>query len=85
MTKDISLRRFISSLTFAVGFVLTAVYFFDVKASVVLSFFWYSILLVILIVPFAWLMSFLLRKIKKRRKLLVDLDSSDISDGNKNV
>tara|TARA_B100000700_G_C14857829_1_gene767139 strand:- start:603 stop:860 length:258 start_codon:yes stop_codon:yes gene_type:complete len=85
MTKDISLRRFISSLIFAVGFVLTAVYFFDVKASVVLAFFLYSILLVILIVPFAWLMSFLLRKIKKRRKLLVELESSDISEGYKNV
>ena len=71
------LRKFLSSSTFALGFVLSAVYFFDVELSEVARFLFASGLLVLSMIVFALITFLVIRKFRKDRKGLFDLNPDD--------
>jgi len=75
--KSNDLRKFLSSSTFAVGFVLSAVYFFDVELSEVARFFFSSGLLVLSMIVLALVIFLVTNKFRKSRKGLFDLNSDD--------
>ena len=75
--KRNDLRKFVSSSTFAVGFVLSAVYFFDVELSEVVRFFFSSGLLVLSMIVLALVIFLVANKFRKNRKGLFDLNSDD--------
>ena len=71
------LRKFLSSSTFALGFVLSAVYFFDVELSEVARFLFASGLLVFSMIALALITFLVIKKFRKNRKGLLDLNSDD--------
>ena len=71
------LRKFVSSSTFAVGFVLSAVYFFDVELSVVARFLFASGLLVLSMIALALIIFLIVNKFRKNRKALFNLKFGD--------
>ena len=75
--KRNDLRKFLSSSSFAVGFIACAVYFFDVELSKVSVFFFYSGLLVLSMMALALLMFLLMNKFRKTRKALLDFRSDN--------
>ena len=75
--KRNDLQKFVSSSTFAVGFVLSAVYFFDVELSVVARFLLASGLLVLSMIALALIIFLIVNKFRKNRKALFNLDSDD--------
>ncbi len=75
--KSNDLRKFLSSSTFAVGFVLSAVYFFDVKLSEVSRFFFSSGLLVLAMIVLALVIFLVMNRFRKNRKRLFDLKADD--------
>ena len=75
--KSNDLRKFLSSSTFAFGFVLSAVYFFDVELSEVVRFFFSSGLLVLSMIVLALVIFLVANKFRKNRKGLFDLNSDD--------
>ena len=70
--KRNDLRKFLSSSTFAVAFILSAIYFFDVEFSKVAAFFFYSGLLVLSMIVLALLMFLVMNQFRKTRKALLD-------------
>ena len=72
MKRD-DLRKFVSSSTFAVGFVLSAVYFFGVELSAVARFLFGSGLLVLSMIVLALITFLVIKKFRKNRKGLFDL------------
>ena len=75
--KKNDLRKFLSSSTFAVGFVLSAVYFFDVELSVVARFLFASGLLVLSMIALALMIFLMVNKFRKNRKSLINLNFDD--------
>ena len=75
--KKNDLRKFVSSSTFAVGFVLSAVYFFDVELSVVARFLLASGLLVLSMIALALMIFLMVNKFRKNRKSLINLNFDD--------
>jgi len=75
--KRNDLQKFVSSSTFAVGFVLSAVYFFDVELSVVARFLLASGLLVLSMIALALIIFLIVNKFRKNRKALFNIDSDD--------
>lgn len=75
--KRNDLRKFVSSSTFAVGFVLSAVYFFDVELSVVVKFLFASGLLVLSMIALALIIFLIVNKFRKNRKALFNLNFDD--------
>ena len=71
------LRKFVSSSTFAVGFVLSAVYFFDVELAVVATFLLASGLLVLSMIALALIIFLIANKFRKNRKALFNLNFDD--------
>ena len=65
-------RKFVSSSTFAVGFVLSAVYFFDVEFSEVATFLFASGLLVLSMIVLALIISLIVNRFRKNRKALLN-------------
>ena len=70
--KRNDLRKFFSSSTFAIAFVVSAIYFFDVELSKVAAFFFYSGLLVISMIVLALMMFLVMNQFRKTRKALLD-------------
>ena len=75
--KSNDLRKFLSSSTFAVGFVLSAVYFFDVKLSEVARFFFSSGLLVLSMMVLAFVTFLVINRFRKNRKGLFNSKADD--------
>ena len=75
--KRNDLRKFVSSSTFAVGFVLSAVYFFDVELSVVAKFLLASGLLVLSMIALALIIFLIVNKFRKNRKEMFNLNFDD--------
>ena len=71
------LRKFVSSSTFAVGFVLSAVYFFDVELSVVATFLLASALLVLSMIALALIIFMIVNKFRKNRKAIINVNFGD--------
>ena len=71
------LRKFVSSSTFAVGFVLSAIYFFDVELSVVATFLFASGLLVLSMIALALIIFLIVNKFRKNRKALFNFNLDD--------
>ena len=76
-TRRNGLRKFLSSSTFAVGFVFSAIYFFDVALSEVAGFLFASGLLVLSMIVMALIIFLLMNKFRGNRKTLFDLKSED--------
>ena len=70
--KRNDLRKFLSSSTFAFGFIACAIYFFDVEFSKVLAFFFYSGFLVLSMIALALIIFLVMNKFRKTRKALLD-------------
>ena len=77
MKRD-DLRKFLSSSTFAAGFVLSAVYFFEVELSEIARFFFASGLLVVSMITLALMIVFVMNKFRKDRKKLLDLKPDEL-------
>ena len=75
--KRNDLRKFLSSSTFAVGFIIAAVYFFDVEFSQVVGFFFLSGLLVVSMIALSLIIFLVVNKFRKTRKALLDFSSDD--------
>ena len=75
--KRNDLRKFLSSSTFAFGFIACAVYFFDMEFSEVFGFFIYSGLLVLSMIALALSIFLVMNKFRKTRKTLLDFRSDN--------
>ncbi len=75
--KRNDLRKFLSSSTFAIGFIACAIYFFDVEFSEVFGFFIYSGLLVLSMIALALSIFLVMNKFRKTRKTLLDFRSDN--------
>ena len=75
--KRNDLRKFLSSSIFAVGFIASAIYFFDVEFSKVVWFFFYSGLLVLSMIALALSIFLVMNKFRKTRKSVAGFRSDN--------